>query len=269
MLLYFDVSGVKIPAYGTLALIGITLALALSFKLAGRYKIPRYHIWYAFAYGGMGMILGAKLFYGIPFLGELFDLWKREGFACIVQNAGQIFAEMFAGYVFYGGLLGLFAGVYFYVKWRRLPALVFADILAVVIPLFHGFGRIGCFLAGCCYGREYEGIFAVRFPVNPYEPGIEDVSRFPVQLLESGCNFLLFLFLLLYGRKKHPEGRLMGIYLTVYPVVRFITELFRGDDIRGGLKIGNIFLSTSQIVSMILFPIGLILFHHTFLKKKI
>lgn len=268
MLLYFELFGLKIPAYGTMALLGMAASLALAVRLAKRYGIAGYDVMYACCYGGFGLVLGAKLFYAIPFLGEFVSIWKKEGVSYIIQNAGEIFSRMFAGYVFYGGLLGLAAGVGLYVTYRKVPFSVYADVMAVVIPLFHGFGRIGCFLAGCCYGREYQGRFSVTFPENPYEPGIEAVSRFPVQLLESGCNFLLFFFLVLYGRKKHPAGRLMGIYLTAYPAIRFFTEFFRGDAVRGVLELGDISLSFSQFISLILFPIGLYFVYHTALEKN-
>ena len=244
MLRYIEILGIPIPSYALMATLGVTMALFIAFRLAKRYGIMTYDVVSAAGYGGIGLMVGAKLFYAIPFLGKLDE---------------QPLSVIFSGYVFYGGLIGLIAGVLIYGKWRNLPLLTLADILAVIVPLFHGFGRIGCFLAGCCYGKEYHGPFAVKFPPNPYEPGIETVSRFPVQLTESMGNFILFGVLFWYSRKNPPSGRLMGIYLIAYPVMRFFLEMMRGDEIRGVIELAGISISTSQVVSLLLLPVGIFL----------
>lgn len=245
MQLYFEIMGLRIPAYSTMALAGFLCALVVARKLAK--NIMTYDFWCAISYGGIAMIAGAKLFYAIPFL--------------IQGNTGNL-RELFAGYVFYGGMLGMTAGIAFYARMRKQPVTMYLDILAVVIPLFHGFGRLGCFFAGCCYGREYHGIFAVHFPANPYEPGIELVPRVPVQIMESLCNFLLFFFLLCYRKKKPAPGRIMGLYLTIYPAVRFLLEMLRGDIVRGVYQIAGIAFSTSQLISVVLFTTGIVLIRH-------
>lgn len=260
MLIYFNLFGIKIPSYGTMALLGFVLSLAVAACYGKVYGISKRDIIASSCYGGMGLVIGAKLLYAVPFLPELTEIIRENGVCYILDYMGEIVSRMFSGYVFYGGLIGMTAGIYFYTRCRKLPFPGYADVLSIVIPLFHGIGRIGCFLAGCCYGREYHGIFAVTFPENPYEPGIELTERFPVQLLESACNFLLFALLAIYGRKPRRPGKLMGIYLIAYPVIRFITEIFRGDEIRGVIRLGNLELSTSQIISLILLPAGLRLF---------
>lgn len=263
MLLYFDLFGIKIPAYGTMAVIGLIVAMTVAVHYAKIYYISIKDVIYSACYGGLGLIIGAKLFYAIPFLPELLRIVGTEGFSVISQHLGEILLQMFAGYVFYGGLIGIAAGIAFYTHYRKLPVLAFANVLAIVIPLFHGFGRIGCFLAGCCYGREYHGVFAVTFPPNPYEPYIELVERFPVQLLESICNFILFAVLAVYGRKPREAGSLLGIYLIAYPMIRFCTEMLRGDEIRGVINIGTLGISTSQIISLLLLPCGILLYRQS------
>ena len=232
MQLYFEIMGLRIPAYSTMALAGFLCALVVARKLAK--NIMTYDFWCAISYGGIVMIAGAKLFYAIPFL--------------IQGNTGNL-RELFAGYVFYGGMLGMTAGIAFYARMRKQPVTMYLDILAVVIPLFHGFGRLGCF-------------FAVHFPANPYEPGIELVPRVPVQIMESLCNFLLFFFLLWYRKKKPAPGRIMGLYLTIYPAVRFLLEMLRGDMVRGVYQIAGIAFSTSQLISVVLFTTGIVLIQH-------
>lgn len=105
------------------------------------------------------------------------------------------------------------------------------------IPLFHCFGRIGCFLAGCCYGKVLSSpvVFA----------GILEFRRIPVQLFEALFEIVLFAVLLLVGRKK-MGSHLLGVYLTTYAVFRFINEFFRGDEVRGSY----FGCSTAQWISM-------------------
>ena len=115
----------------------------------------------------------------------------------------------------------------------------------------HGFARIGCFLAGCCYGVECE--FGFTAHGNDLVPAVNDVSRFPVQLLESlGCFLIFFLILYLY-RKGKLTGRLLFVYLGVYAVLRFCDEFLRGDAIRGFI----FGLSTSQFISIFMALISL------------
>lgn len=263
MLLYFELFGRKIPAYGTMAFLGLLVSVAVAFYYAKLYYIHVIDIVNSICYGGLGLIIGAKLFYMFPFLPEIYKMIKSDGISDFLSYFPKILPEIFAGYVFYGGFIGIIAGIAFYTHFRKLPFLNFMNVLAIIVPLFHAFGRIGCFFAGCCYGREYHGMFAVTFPENPYNPNIALTERFPVQLLESICCFLLFAVLAFYGRKPRESGKLMGMYLIAYPIIRFITELFRGDEIRGIIKVGFFQISTSQIISLLLLPFGILLYYRT------
>lgn len=129
-----------------------------------------------------------------------------------------------SGFVFLGGLPGGLLGYFLGTKIAKCKLFDFTDIFAVIIPLVHGFGRIGCFFAGCCYGR--------------FVPGT--MISFPVQLLESGVLFLLALFLFV-GFMKNQRHLLFG-YLFSYAMIRFFLEYLRGDTIRGYFGI----FSTSQ-----------------------
>lgn len=216
MLPYIQLLEWKLPSYGTLALIGLALSIAVGNYYAKLYKITTRDIFCASCYGGVGMIVGAKTLYFLV--------------------SGTL-----EGYVFYGGLLGVMAGIWFYTHMMKLPFLNFLNVLAVVVPLFHCIGRIGCFLAGCCYGH---------------------IGPLPVQLVESGLNFTLFVTLAVYGSKVRSAGQIMGYYLIAYPIIRIFTEIFREDGVRGVVHFGNVSVSTSQIISLILIPIGLFLLHN-------
>ena len=123
----------------------------------------------------------------------------------------------------------------------------------MLTPLFHIFGRIGCFLAGCCYGIESDFGFTVHN--NHLNPSINDVNRLPVPLIEAACNLLIFLFILYLFKKDKMRDKLIYVYMIIYPVVRFTLEFFRGDEYRGFL----FGLSTSQWISIILFVFAIVM----------
>ena len=99
------------------------------------------------------------------------------------------------------------------------------------VALAQGFGRIGCFLAGCCYGKETESVFSVIFQNSEYAPN--HVALIPMQLYSGGLDFLHFLLLLLIARNKKEDGQVTACYLIFYSIGRFVIEFFRGDIIRG------------------------------------
>lgn len=151
--------------------------------------------------------------------------------------------EIFGGSVFYGGLLGALLTAFIYCKKKKINLEEYTDIVAPFIALFHFFGRIGCFLAGCCYGKESK--IGVNYPT--YINGIlERRVIFPIQLVEAALNLVLFAFL--FKMQKKGKRNLFVIYLSIYAAMRFILEFFRGDQIRG-FFFG---LSTSQLISLII-----------------
>lgn len=178
---------------------------------------------------GAGMILGSKTLFIVTELPKVFSMfsWKFL-WETIVTS----------GFVFYGGLLGAFLGAWAASRILHLH-LAFRELLNSVVPgflLFHACGRIGCFFTGCCYGvRSRYG-----FPLEG-EPG---VTRFPVQLLESSCLFMIFIVLLIMKQKR--STKIVECYLVLYAVCRFVLEFLRGDSVRG-IWFG---LSTSQWISL-------------------
>ena len=118
------------------------------------------------------------------------------------------------------------------------------------VALAQGFGRIGCFLAGCCYGKETESVFSVIFQNSEYAPN--HVALIPTQLYSGGLDFLHFLLLLL---NKKEDGQVTACYLIFYSIGRFVIEFFRGDIIRGSVGI----LSTSQFISIFTGIAGIVL----------
>ena len=130
--------------------------------------------------------------------------------------------------------------------------------MAVTTCLVHGSGRIGCFMAGCCYGTPHEGIFSVTFshPECAAEP--LNTPLYPIQLYSSIAIFSIMSILLFVKGRKQFEGQLFMLYLMLYAIARSILEIFRGDLDRGFL-IENV-LSNSQYISILVFVGGLIIY---------
>ena len=181
---------------------------------------------------GVGALIGAKLLYILTVLPEFITHIQMA-----FTDPSFLLADLSGGFVFYGGLIGLLVSVLLYVRKNKISAGGYLAACVPAIPLFHLFGRIGCFFAGCCYGRAASwGI-----PLSA-EPGI---PRIPIQLIEAACLALIFIGLLRLERTKGSRPSLLKCYLLFYSVCRFILEFFRGDKVRG-IWFG---LSTSQWIS--------------------
>lgn len=226
----------EIPPYiffaGIGALLGVLLfnILALKknvdIKRANRYLLISFPI----------LLLGAKMM-GIFY--NLLDCLKYS-------RAVDLDTFLNSGIVFYGGLLS-FTAFHFLVSKRfdEVLRVKYLDILSVCIPLFHAFGRIGCFTGGCCYGIKKKSFLSVYYSV--YTPdGISYDWRIPIQLIESAADLILVGVLLTLLLKRRMRGRLYFLYLLSYGCIRFVNEFFRGDWDRD-LLFG---VSCSQIVSI-------------------
>ena len=192
-----------------------------------------------------GCAVGAVLLYGItniPVMLRVLDAYDAGAYASFVDAARDILA-CFGGFVFYGGLIGAVIACCLYSRHRGWPVLERLDMFTVAVPLFHVFGRIGCFMAGCCYGVEADWGFTYTLAPAPEANG---VPRVPIQLIEAACNLLLFAGLLALFLKDRLRGRLVAVYGIAYGVIRFIDEFWRGDVYRG---IWGPF-STSQWISI-------------------
>ena len=248
---YFSIFSIDIPAFGTMMILGGSLGAILAVLRAPKTNIPRQDTLLAFLLGAIGIIVGAKLLYTIVDIGRLWELRHL-----LWEDTGTYLKMIFGGgLVFYGGLIGGIAAVFIYCKAFKTPFsfLEIMDLYAPSIALMHAVGRVGCFLAGCCYGMHVEGRFGVVFRNSLGAPN--GVPLLPIQLIESGLNIILCAALVLYARKKRTKGRVIGLYLVIYAVMRFTLEFFRGDAIRG-FVLG---LSTSQFISVLLLPIGIFL----------
>lgn len=247
---YFEVLGKTIGSYGLCAVVGLVVCGIVASLLARRYKIIYEDIVLLMVVIGVSLLIGGHILFGITNLDKLIALFSRASSYSIKEIFGYL-VTCFGGMVFYGGFLGACAGLLIYTKHSKdVERGAAFDLFAVCIPLFHVFGRIGCFFSGCCYGMESKFGFVVHG--NTVVPEINDVRRLPVPLIEATCNLVIFLVLLRMFLTEKKKGKLIMYYMLIYPVVRFIIEFFRGDAIRG-FFLG---LSTSQWISLILFGVA-------------
>ena len=263
MLPFIDLGILQLPLYSLLFMIGFAIALLLARKIGGSYGINKDDIIFAAIYGAIGLLIGAKVVFFITKVPKV--ITHFEEFKNFIKNDTMgALNYLFGGMVFYGGLIGFCLGVLRYCVHFKVKLFDLADLYTPFLPFAHAFGRIGCFCAGCCYGIEYHGPLAIQFPYNELTPELSEVPRFPVQLLEALLNFIcsgILLYIMNKNAKKEPkdrklkQGQLLGIYFAYYLVARTFLEMLRGDAVRG--KVG--FLSTSQIISILLIPVAIIL----------
>ena len=218
-----------ILSYGGMATVGLLCAAGCAIALGVREKLDWPVLFPILSLSLVPLYLGAKLFGVLSLMTYRLKLGLPVDLPSLVADSGI---------VFYGGLLFFLRSAYLsirrFVLFRRASSW---GLVALIVPLFHGFARIGCYFGHCCYGAVMEGTFFAHF----FE------HRLPVQLIESGFNFLLFVvLLLLYYYKKSSRGKLVRVYLWAYASFRFLIEFFRADAVRGG--IGP--LSFSQWVSL-------------------
>lgn len=163
-----------------------------------------------------GAIVGARLLFVVSYWHEFFSTepwWK-------------VFMIQEGGLVFYGGLMGaVVAGGY--QMWRlKLPFWALSDVLAPSVSLGHFFGRLGCFMNGCCYGSPTDCFLAVHFPKDHRMAGI---GVHPTQIYEAVMNLSLYFGLAWFFRRRRREGQVFAAYMIAYAVIRWTVELFRGD----------------------------------------
>lgn len=158
-----------------------------------------------------------------------------------------------SGFVVFGGIIGGAITIWAYCKWKKMDFARYLDLMIPSVALAQGFGRMGCFLAGCCYGKRTDGWFGITFTDSDYAPN--NVKLFPSQLVMAAGDFLIAAILILYARKNPSKGKTSALYLMLYSVGRFFVEFTRNDN-RGSVGA----LSTSQFIGIFVFAIGAIIF---------
>jgi phosphatidylglycerol:prolipoprotein diacylglycerol transferase len=184
-------------------------------------------------------IVGARLFFVFTDLNE-FILYPLS-----------IFKIWQGGLVYYGGFIAVIVFIYAYAKRKKIFLFKLGDFFVPALALGHALGRVGCFFAGCCYGKESTLPWAVVF-INEHSLAVRGKPLHPTQLYEAFANLLLFVFLHFYSKKERRSGVSFAVYIIGYAILRFIIEFFRSD-YRGAQYFG---FSVSQIISVFLFATG-------------
>jgi phosphatidylglycerol:prolipoprotein diacylglycerol transferase len=260
MMPYLRIFGRDMPTYGIMAAIGLLLCMLLCWLLCRRNKREEEQ---AGADGGkhpdadvflsaavpmlIGFLIGAHLLHALTQIPAVIEILSGENVVFrSFADFWNILSYLFGGMVFYGGFAGVITALCISLRKQKAPILPYLDLAGVLVPFFHAFGRVGCFLAGCCYGIECE--HGIAYPAE-YFTYAENVPRFPVQLLEAALNLLLFGGLLLvwmFLRKRMRGGSVFRLYLVGYGFIRFFDEYLRADAVRG-VWFG---LSTSQWIAL-------------------
>jgi phosphatidylglycerol:prolipoprotein diacylglycerol transferase len=173
------------------------------------------------------------------------------------------------GLVFYGGLFGVFVAFVAIVILRKKPVLKVLDIMAPLIPLGHVFGRTGCLFAGCCHGKEAHDLpWAITFT----DPGAAMDSAFlntplhPTQVYAMLYLGALAGFLVFMRNRKAFHGQLILLYLSIYPVLRSINEMFRADESRGWV-IDDV-MTNAQAISLVIALVATVAWVTLLVKKR-
>ena len=218
-----------LPSYMVMALIGGFFAVCFIFSRIDKYEILFTDFIKMFLLCMIGGVVGSKVLFAITQIPWLIKHFSIENMILLIPQSG---------FVFYGGLFGVIFTLMFFTRNDADMRKKVFEISVPAMPLFHAFGRIGCFLAGCCYGKKLS---------TPIVIGTIEFARIPVQIIESMAEFILFIVLFILS-KKNRDIDLLRIYLVIYAVIRFADEFLRGDKIRG--IYGGV--STAQWISLII-----------------
>ena len=235
----FSIGPVTIHGYGLMIGIGIVLAFIAGTYLAKKKGIDADELFNLTTISVIGGFACAKV---------LFCIVEWDSF---VKNPLGTLGS--SGFVVYGGIIGGILLCALYCKMKKLPFWKYFDTVLPAVAIAQGFGRIGCFLAGCCYGRETDSFVGIAFHNSKFAPN--DVKLIPTQLFSSAGCFIMAAVLFAYSRKERKDARTGALYLIMYSIGRSVIEYF-GNDYRGAIGI----LSTSQFISIFILIAGIILF---------
>lgn len=247
-LVLFQIGDFKVYSYGLMIAVGIIVAATLFIRRAKNDGYNEDKLLNLIIVTVISGILGGKLLF---ILTELNNIINDPS---ILLNFGN-------GFVIYGAIMGGVLGLYLYCRKNKFNSLRILDFAAPGVALAQGFGRIGCFLAGCCYGRATTLPLGITFPQDSLAPS--GVILLPTQLFSSGFDFILAGILLWYSRKNSKNGRVFAVYLIIYSIGRFFIEFFRNDP-RGNVWI----LSTSQFIAIFTLILGIVVYNLNKLKKE-
>ncbi|MCC6278351.1 MAG: prolipoprotein diacylglyceryl transferase [Oligoflexia bacterium] len=243
------IGSITLHTYGFMIVVGFLIGLYLVYRQAKVEGLDQERM-VDLSFWGLAMgLVGGRTFY---------ILTRFEYF---LDHPLEIFAFWEGGLVFYGGFLGGVAGFYFFSKRYKLPTLKAMDLAVPSLAIAHFFGRLGCFFAGCCFGKpctpELPWSIVFKDPNSLAPPGI---PLHPAQLYDAANALIIFAVTFFLRNRKKFTGQLLVVYMFMYSIGRSIVEIYRGDTIRGFVI--DPWLSTSQFLSIITFGVGIYLWKY-------
>lgn len=235
------IGGVTIHGYGLMIGLGFVAAYFMTEHRAQKQGLDSDKIISLALWVIVSGLISAKLLYYITIFDD------------IVKNP-KLLLDFGDGFVVYGGIIGGIFGGFLFSRVYKISFFRYFDLVMPAVALAQGLGRIGCYLAGCCYGIQVDSPISIVFTNSAFAPN--GVPLLPTQLISSGLNFVHCIILLLFAKRAKAPGQVSALYLICYSAGRFILEYFRGDLIRG--SVGT--FSTSQFISIFIFAAGVILF---------
>lgn len=216
-----------LPSYMVMAVMGIIVCMLYLNNRREKYNISFNRLFVLEFVSIVGVVIGSKLVFFITQL------------PILEEYSIEVMVSRFlsGGYVFYGGVYGMIFTLFLSAPIVKIKRGDLMQFVTPAIPLFHCFGRVGCFMSGCCHGLILK---------HPVTVGGVTFIAFPLQLIGAALDFVLFLVLLWIEKKGKQRYSLLFYYLLLYSIGRFIYEFFRGDTVRGIW----FFLSTSQWISV-------------------
>jgi phosphatidylglycerol---prolipoprotein diacylglyceryl transferase len=248
----FSINGFVVNTYGVLLALAFLFALLVASRMGERAGLPRDKIYDLGLWMLIASLVGSKILM----------LFTEPVYRSSLSNLLS-FDFLRSGGVFYGGFIAAVLTGFLLVRKFGLPWWNTADAFAPGVAIGQTIGRLGCFAAGCCWGKPTTCPWGVQFTERGNEvTGVPaGIDLHPTQLYEAGATLLIFLLLLFLSRRKRFNGQLILTYGLLYGMVRFVVEIFRDDprgDVAGLTSLTG--LSTSQMVSLIVFAVSLLLF---------
>jgi len=253
----FHLGSFPVHSYGVMIALAFLAGLWTATLRARREKISSERIADIVLWLMVGGIIGARIAYVTTY-------WREE-FAS--QPFSEVFMIQHGGLVYYGGFIGATIAAMIYIRWKKLPLWKTADVLAPSIALGSFFGRAGCLLNGCCYGRLTNLPWAIQFPNGSaawnqqFQEGLVGANGpslpvHPTEIYDGLLNLFLYFFLAWLFRRKKFDGQVFATYLLCYAVTRSFVEYFRGDYTNLHYHLG---LTPAQWISVPIFIAGLAL----------
>lgn len=236
-----DIGPVHIHVYGIMVALGLCAAVIVSAYRAKKKRLSEDTVYTILWLSLIGAFIGTRVLFYLTVIPD------------IIENP-SILWNFSNGYVVYGGVIGGVLANVIYFKVKKLEFLPYFDLVMPQVALGQAIGRIGCFFAGCCYGRETDLPIGFTYHTSDFAP--TGVALIPTQLISCVGDLLIFFVLLLYAKRKEAKGTVGALYLMLYSAGRFFIEFLRGDEERGNIGL----FSVSQVIAIVVFFVGLLLY---------